>query len=80
MMNAFRRPSSLHQSSLRRFSSPQIQTRSLIRPQLPKPRVTCSTAIRMASSDPNASNNADLQLENLFNVKDKVALVTGGGK
>ena len=26
------------------------------------------------------SNNADLQLSNLFNVKNKVALVTGGGK
>ncbi|KAL9577017.1 MAG: hypothetical protein Q9212_006645 [Teloschistes hypoglaucus] len=33
----------------------------------------------MASSDPNATNNADFQLGNLFNVKDKVALVTGGG-
>jgi len=26
------------------------------------------------------SNNADLQLSNLFDVKGKVALVTGGGK
>ncbi|KAL8702613.1 MAG: hypothetical protein Q9201_004219 [Fulgogasparrea decipioides] len=33
----------------------------------------------MASSDPKASNNPDLLLGNLFNVKDKVALVTGGG-
>ncbi|KAL8690747.1 MAG: hypothetical protein Q9218_003868 [Villophora microphyllina] len=33
----------------------------------------------MASSDPKATNNADLQLDKLFNVKDKVALVTGGG-
>ncbi|KAL8636254.1 MAG: hypothetical protein Q9228_006335 [Teloschistes exilis] len=33
----------------------------------------------MASSDPKATNNADFQLGNLFNVKDKVALVTGGG-
>ncbi|KAL8908576.1 MAG: hypothetical protein Q9171_005373 [Xanthocarpia ochracea] len=33
----------------------------------------------MASSDPQATNNADFELGNLFNVKDKVALVTGGG-
>ncbi|KAI4253723.1 MAG: hypothetical protein LQ352_003521 [Teloschistes flavicans] len=33
----------------------------------------------MASSDPTASNNPELQLDNLFNVKDRVALVTGGG-
>ena len=33
----------------------------------------------MASSDPQAHNNADFQLGELFNVKDKVALVTGGG-
>lgn len=26
-----------------------------------------------------SSNNADLELEKVFNVKDKVALVTGGG-
>lgn len=34
----------------------------------------------MASSDPTASNNPELQLDNLFNVKDRVALVTGGGR
>ncbi|KAI4250523.1 MAG: hypothetical protein L6R40_000122 [Gallowayella cf. fulva] len=33
----------------------------------------------MASSDPQATNNAEFQLGNLFTVKDKVALVTGGG-
>ncbi|KAL8681563.1 MAG: hypothetical protein Q9224_006717 [Gallowayella concinna] len=33
----------------------------------------------MASSDPKSTNNADFQLGNLFDVKDKVALVTGGG-
>ncbi|KAI4120248.1 MAG: hypothetical protein LQ338_007155 [Usnochroma carphineum] len=33
----------------------------------------------MASSDPKATNNQDFQLQNLFDVKDKVALVTGGG-
>ncbi|KAI9663631.1 MAG: hypothetical protein M1821_007121 [Bathelium mastoideum] len=33
----------------------------------------------MASSDPQAHNNADFELGNLFNVKGKVALVTGGG-
>ncbi|KAK5018088.1 hypothetical protein BJ546DRAFT_981224 [Cryomyces antarcticus] len=33
----------------------------------------------MASSDPSSHNNADFQLSEVFNVKDKVALVTGGG-
>ncbi|KAL8927451.1 MAG: hypothetical protein Q9208_002256 [Pyrenodesmia sp. 3 TL-2023] len=33
----------------------------------------------MASSDPKATNNEDFKLNNLFNVQDKVALVTGGG-
>ncbi|OCL06396.1 dehydrogenase with different specificitie [Glonium stellatum] len=33
----------------------------------------------MASSNPSASNNADFQLGEVFNVKNKVALVTGGG-
>lgn len=33
----------------------------------------------MASDDPKAHNNSHFKLENIFNVKDKVALVTGGG-
>ncbi|KAI4094611.1 MAG: hypothetical protein LQ348_001142 [Seirophora lacunosa] len=33
----------------------------------------------MASSDPKATNNEEFQLNKLFDVKDKVALVTGGG-
>lgn len=33
----------------------------------------------MASDSPQAQNNDQFKLENLFNVKDKVALVTGGG-
>jgi NADPH:quinone reductase-like Zn-dependent oxidoreductase len=33
----------------------------------------------MASSDPGKQNNANFQLQEVFNVKDKVALVTGGG-
>jgi NAD(P)-dependent dehydrogenase (short-subunit alcohol dehydrogenase family) len=33
----------------------------------------------MASSDPGKHNNADFQLQEVFNVKDKVALITGGG-
>lgn len=33
----------------------------------------------MASSNPQSHNNADFQLGELFNVKDKIALVTGGG-
>ncbi|EMC94979.1 hypothetical protein BAUCODRAFT_140204 [Baudoinia panamericana UAMH 10762] len=33
----------------------------------------------MASDNPRAHNNQDFQLTELFNVKDKVALVTGGG-
>lgn len=33
----------------------------------------------MASDDASSHNNVDLQLGNVFNVKDKVALVTGGG-
>ena len=33
----------------------------------------------MSSSNPQTHNNADFQLGELFNVKDKVALVTGGG-
>ncbi|GAB7363531.1 hypothetical protein MBLNU230_g3799t1 [Neophaeotheca triangularis] len=33
----------------------------------------------MSSSDPQAKNNADFQLSEVFNVKNKVALVTGGG-
>jgi NAD(P)-dependent dehydrogenase (short-subunit alcohol dehydrogenase family) len=33
----------------------------------------------MASSNPRAHNNADFQLQEIFNVKDKVCLVTGGG-
>lgn len=34
----------------------------------------------MASSDPKATNNEEFQLNKLFDVKDKVALVTGGGE
>jgi len=33
----------------------------------------------MASSNPDKRNNVDFKLESLFNVKDKVALITGGG-
>jgi len=33
----------------------------------------------MASSDPKKQNNDDFKLESLFNVKDRVALVTGAG-
>lgn len=33
----------------------------------------------MASSNPEKENNKDFSLESLFNVKDKVALITGGG-
>ena len=33
----------------------------------------------MASSDPSKHNNADFQLQEVFNVKDKVAVITGGG-
>jgi hypothetical protein len=32
---------------------------------------------RMASSDPSKHNNESFKLEELFNVKDKVALITG---
>lgn len=33
----------------------------------------------MSSDNPRDHNNADFQLANVFNVKDKVALITGGG-
>ena len=33
----------------------------------------------MASDDASSHNNPDFQLGNVFNVKDKVALITGGG-
>lgn len=33
----------------------------------------------MASDNPGHQNNPDFQLGNVFNVKDKVALVTGAG-
>lgn len=33
----------------------------------------------MASSDPKSHNNPDFQLQEIFNVKDKVCLITGGG-
>jgi len=33
----------------------------------------------MASSSPDKQNNADFKLESLFNVKDKITLITGGG-
>ncbi|KAI7152898.1 hypothetical protein KC349_g8706 [Hortaea werneckii] len=33
----------------------------------------------MASDDARVQNNKDFQLNELFNVKDKVALITGGG-
>lgn len=51
----------------------------MIKPLTSKSPVAFRTSVRMASSDPKATNNADFELGNLFNVKDKVALVTGGG-
>lgn len=33
----------------------------------------------MISADLSKNNNGDFQLQEVFNVKDKVALVTGGG-
>ena len=33
----------------------------------------------MSSDNPQSHNNPDFQLARVFNVKDKVALITGGG-
>jgi len=71
-------------SLLSRFRLFQSTTQPIYRPVVSSILRTSlrNQSLRLVSTTTNKmeSNNADLQLSNLFDVKGKVALVTGGGK
>src|SRR2546423_10946220 len=55
---------------------PQVSTRMKAQPCL----CSIQQQLRSASTSmPSSNNNSEFQLDNLFNVRGKVALVTGGG-
>ncbi|KAL8934487.1 MAG: hypothetical protein Q9216_005887 [Gyalolechia sp. 2 TL-2023] len=78
-MNSLRAQSLFLRTVPRHFIPFQIRAKPIIRPRLYKFQAAFSTSNKMASSDPKFNNNDQFQLTTLFSVKDRVALVTGGG-
>ncbi|KAI9708198.1 MAG: hypothetical protein M1820_004152 [Bogoriella megaspora] len=75
----FTRVAQTYKAALRICSSRNLPTSSIYLHSAKIKPLANRTFVNMASSNPQDHNNADFQLSELYNVKDKVALVTGGG-